>query len=127
MGYRSDVQGLIYGAEDEVTALLVAAKLRGLPDALMEHVKEVTFMSGDEEYHGLHLQWNYVKWYDDYPEIQAWYWLRDKAEERGLAYEFVRIGEELEDMERDERGDTIDVLYVPRSVHMAYDLVVKEG
>ena len=124
MGYRSDVQGIIYGEEDQVTALLVAARLEGNKhmDVLLEWVKEVKFRAGGYEVSGLYLRWDDVKWYDDYPEVKAWYRLRDKAEERGLAYEFVRLGEELEDMEKVEIGDTMGVLFISRTVHVNYAL-----
>ncbi len=59
-----------------------------------------------EECHFLH--WTYVKWYSEFPEVS--YIMKFVT---GLdCYQFIRLGEELDDNEVDEHG--IDKIYVVR-------------
>lgn len=45
------------------------------------------------------IDWNWIKWYDSYPEIQYFMASLDKLEELEIPYSFVRIGEDSDDIE----------------------------
>ncbi len=126
MGYRSQVQSVIYGEVAKVNAFLVKHKVVGNPvfDEFKEHLhifekdwKDVT--SGTEVMKFIHLDsgddsW---KWYDDYDDVKAWHALLADAEESGLSYEFIRIGEETGDISEETGGDDVNyLLHVNQSI-----------
>jgi hypothetical protein len=47
----------------------------------------------DEENHCLDLFGDGWKWYDDHSDVQAWMKFMFDAEEMGLEFEFIRVGE----------------------------------
>ena len=66
---------------------------------------------------------NSTKWYDSFPEVQAFDALMDLCVECGGAYKFMRLGEENEDIENREEaadGGNVDVpwdaFYMERSI-----------
>ena len=81
-----------------------------------------------------------VKWYDEYPEVIAfnrfvdllqelspYYEVENKDEEGHVTgvskesawcYEFIRVGENYEDIETDRSIEADGILYVNRSIHI---------
>jgi hypothetical protein len=117
MGYRSEVKSLIYGTNEEMQAFKLACF-----DLYNQVREDFNNELSDEEnikYKMLYLNLSYVKWYDEYDEVQRWQELLNLAQQAGLSTEFVRIGESSEgDLEQDYFGD--DCKYY-LSVNMSID------
>ena len=68
-------------------------------------------------------RWDWVKWYDSYPEINTMeriMQLAENAEAQGLSYDsygFIRVGEDYEDVEMKGAPSEFD-LYLNRSVEI---------
>jgi hypothetical protein len=152
MGYRSQVHCVIYGTDDQIAPLVAKHRLlgKGVFEMFEENIKQfamtkriydgdatlaqepneqgarpilykdVTFdvieLSNDGEH-----SW---KWYTDYPDVQAWHAFMDEAREVGCCVEFVRIGEEANDIDVEQHfpadwgGDP--VLSVSSRIHMDF-------
>lgn len=125
MGYRSSVESIIYGDPERVDLFVVKHKILGLDDSAFEHFKEsITVQDYEENVWGennevagkrkmkvIHLCGDGWKWYEDYADVKAWEDLLLDAEEFGLDYEFVRVGEESDDIVRRSSGDDSGHLY----------------
>ena len=129
MGYRSDVTIIMYPSEnhrDKFAALKLYVD-ENLPDEF-EVIGE-----GDKRY--LHCFIDCVKWYDDYEEVQIYNKLFSEWDEmfadpddpiakEGLRaepifnYEFMRIGEEYEDVEYHQSYGADHVLNMSREVYI---------
>lgn len=113
MGYRSDVRSVIYGGEDamiefmkENESLLSVVKGAGIVEQAL---------SGDDVV--LHLHGESIKWHEDFPEVVAWNKLLDLAEESGLAYELIEIGEDPSDYTQRSAGASRGMIgYVRQTV-----------
>jgi hypothetical protein len=119
MGYRSDVHILFYADTPED---FPAMKL-----AITENITTPGFLSQMESRRGrvgdiLYFNIFDIKWYDSYSEIQEFeklFNLFDEMDrERGWNYEFVRIGEELDDIEEKHSANPGFYLRVTRSVEL---------
>ena len=123
MGYRSDVHALFYTTRKEDWPMLKLYVDENLP-------KDVMFAL--EEIEGKHL-WGYemvledVKWYESYEYVKAFEAFKTKyralideqEEGKKWKFEFVRIGEETDDVEQ-EQHDSSYVLSVRRSIEADY-------
>ena len=124
MGYRSDVTIIMYPSEnhrDKFAALKLFVD-ENLPDEFEEHEVErsfdevVSLKGGSTVFKYLMLERDSVKWYDDFEEVEIYNKLFSEWDEmfadpddpiakEGLQaepifnYEFMRIGEEYEDVE----------------------------
>jgi hypothetical protein len=114
MGYRSDVSIAIYGPEDEMAPFIAAQRMMGSSPLVTEreHVQCFGFgmqIGSDPEivrHHIIKTTMEHVKWYESYPDVQAWERLMDEASENpALSVEFIRIGEETDDSEVRYHGD----------------------
>ena len=110
MGYRSDVTAVFYVSKVEQFPLLKLWLIENFPmDTFHDNIRWFD--------RGMVLEGKSVKWYSDYDEVKAF----DKAVEAyeeliaefddsevegqpTFCYEFVRIGEELDDVEATESG-----------------------
>lgn len=104
MGYRSCGEILIYGPEREMVGFMAAQKLSGLHPCILEEGEFLTH--GDL---GIYrLQFDSWKWYDSYPDIQAFELFWDSAAEQGdvLSGWRWRVGEDDGDIERDSFNDS---------------------
>jgi hypothetical protein len=130
MGYRSDVTVIMYANTPEEQVMVnewVKGQLakRGADDTLYRN--NFTFMHGMVRFDAE--QW---KWYESYPEVQ---WLEklfedyvntfiandlsdseDPRNNSTYAIEYVRVGEEYEDIETWARGEQQGRLYVSRQI-----------
>jgi len=122
MGYRSDVKAIIYplGGDDN---LLEYDKLKLLFNTTFQDVFTSwgeDYFSWDDNHRALIFDANSVKWYDSYPEVQKFIvFLRD-VQGLGYEYEFMRIGEEDDDVETDRTGDAEGYMYVSRSIEVQF-------
>lgn len=105
MGYRSNVVCIIYpfGASGDI---------RSERYALLKTLMATTFKDVAEEW-GDNINWfdadfmlefdiENIKWYESHPEIQEFVSMRDKFQNdefEGFALEFIRTGEESDDIE----------------------------
>ena len=122
MGYRSDVQALIYplGGEDN---LLEYDKLKLLFNTTFKDVFEAwgeDYFSWDDKHRVLKFDANSVKWYDSFPEVALFPKFLADVQELGYEYEFIRIGEEDDDVETDRTGDAEGFMYVSRSIEVSF-------
>jgi len=107
MGYRSDVAYSIHFENKDTLNQFIALvmvkggeEVKALKECQIEcneisEVFKVNFTAYD------------VKWYESYPDVQSHTWLMEFAVERfpeHCGYEFVRIGEESNDIEEQQGG-----------------------
>tara|TARA_R100001198_G_C5054431_1_gene108731 strand:+ start:107 stop:487 length:381 start_codon:yes stop_codon:yes gene_type:complete len=124
MGYRSEVV-LVVGKEVMPQFMVTMAKS---PDARSLCFAEATRHEDYEEKGNMLFAWDCIKWYDSYEEIRAIEDFLDWCDSEDVpsqdakgervsgdeCYRFVRIGEEVEDIE--ERGSGFWDVGVRRSI-----------
>ena len=122
MGYRSDVTIVMYPKRKEDFALLKLYADETFPDKFEVHERD----EGDKY---LLLEIDSIKWYEGYEEVDVYTrafskWdtmFRDEAEpddEPLFHYEFVRIGEDYEDIVYDRSLDSDMILGVDRNAYV---------
>ena len=114
MGYRSDVMALIYAdvADQDVSRsryaqlkLLMATTFKEVSDSFG---RGMTWMDGPSV---LKFEFNDIKWYESYPDVIAFEWMlaefanADEDGIEGYCTEFIRVGEEANDVEQRHSGD----------------------
>jgi hypothetical protein len=122
MGYRSDVQALIYPPSGDQN-LLEYDKLKLLFNTTFQDVFTAwgeDYFSWDDKHRALKFDANSVKWYDSYPEVQTFVKFLADVQELGYEYEFIRIGEEDDDVETDSTGDAEGFMYVSRTIEVSF-------
>ena len=114
MGYRSNV-AVVITAENKFKKYLEELKTNEVMRPLIE---EADFADNGED--GIRLSWSSIKWYNylgTYPEIIAFEeWLDKITEDEGTSYHFVRVGEELDDIEEKIEGDPKYWIYIERQL-----------
>lgn len=111
MGYRSDVMCLVYPdtqlrLEDrENYAVLKTLMNTTFKDVLDEWGEDVEWIDGN---HCLKFEIEDVKWYESYPQVQRFSEMVQFFKNSSPKYcvEFVRIGENHDDVEEEHHGDT---------------------
>lgn len=113
MGYRSDV-AVVITVERKESFELILNELNA-----MELVKKYGSIS-DNGVDGICIKWESIKWYTGfmgYDEINAFVkWLSKEAEEENISYHFIRIGEDVSDIEEKVEGEPLYWAYVERSI-----------
>jgi len=125
MGYRSDVGIVIYGEESKVAAFIAAQRILNAnwlrDEYTVDKYKSRSHECPEDTYETwslIHAEFDSVKWYPQYDEVAAWHNAMNAAEECGLNYEFVRVGEEQDDIETSSGGDEIEYhLYTSCSIN----------
>lgn len=116
MGYRSDVAVMIT-AENKENFKKYLEELKN--DPLLKQLVSYGKMA-DNGRDGIRLNWESIKWYDTFgtfPEINAFEeWLDKIVEDEETSYHFVRIGEDLEDVEENIEGDPKYWVYITRQL-----------
>lgn len=118
MGYRSDVKYVIDFTSKEAKIGFLA-QVRMIGGALQEAIEETNY---DNDTTRIYFAAESTKWYDSYPEVKAHDKLLEMAEEMPPelcnGYDFVRIGEELDDIETRYGGEQppYDLISVYRTV-----------
>ena len=120
MGYRSEVK-ILFSAktEAEVDQFLVRMKIEEkLTDDMISWCSEERIGDGL----GWFLSFESVKWYKDYEEVIAWTELMKQADiVPGMVCEFLRIGEEEDDIERKSYGEAMmNCLYVRKTIEVDF-------
>jgi hypothetical protein len=122
MGYRSDVHALFYTTIKEDLPVLKLFMDENYPKDLhdLEEIKS-------NRIYGYEVVYEDVKWYSGYDDVKAfdafktkYHALLDEQEDgKKWKFEFVRIGEDIEDVEL-EQHDSECVLSVSRSIEADY-------
>ena len=98
MGYRSDVVITIGFKTQEELDTFLAPRLLGAP---LREWREY-FSRVVDAPNCVMFQLEDVKWYDDYPEIQAMKDLCIESVKCGGAYTSIRLGEDIDDIEQEQ-------------------------
>lgn len=121
MGYRSDIKAVFYTKHDDFAVL----KLWLDENFPLKEFKDDIRWIDRPHCKGMMVELERVKWYDSYPDVRAF----DKAAgkfiemfcgelgtEHHFAYEFIRIGEDYNDVEVDRDGDFDYILEVEQKI-----------
>lgn len=122
MGYRSDVHAIFYHMSlEKVDAFVAAVKLKGH----WEKLDPITLKTVEGDEHKPMLMVEYVdsgvKWYDGYPRPSAMNEMFEIADTLDLHYEFVRIGENYEDISVVRSSDSEGYLAIHRNIVSYYN------
>ena len=124
MGYRSELTAIFYcHNQDDYPSMKLFVE-ENIGGTFKEDITEEE--SNERKYIKFYLE--DVKWYDSYPDviqfnefIKAFVDLADDDESKlTWAYEFVRFGEELNDIEVTESDGADNVLHVYRGVDLNF-------
>ena len=129
MGYRSQVTAVIYPAapEDPMSHELYKEyetekynALRVLMTTKFEQLTENWFgreAQWDDRNHRLVFEMQDVKWYESYEDVKAFDAMLINITELGYCSEFVRVGEETDDIEHRYEGEGVKyILNVQRTI-----------
>jgi hypothetical protein len=126
MGYRSDVTMIMYPKRKEDFAMLKLFVAENLPDEFEAH-------ESDSGFRYLHCYIDGVKWYDSYEEVDTYSKLFSEWDELFADpnhdptrsehapichYEFLRIGEDYEDVEYHQSYGADHALNMSREVYI---------
>ena len=115
MGYRSDVAIAIYGPEPAMLALIAADRMK--ENSILREdwgdIENIRYLGSDgpkrQPFRLLLARFQSVKWYPRFPDVAQWYDLmelvRERYLDRGLCYEFLRVGEDFDDIACDRMGE----------------------
>jgi hypothetical protein len=130
MGYRSVVTAIVYGDEEALTTYMTKEKLSSEDNVFTMfkgQLKHMALPFARKTVYALQLELEHVKWYDEYEDVVRWTQFMQQAPDNDLNYEFIRIGEDYDDIEKDEGGDSIDgLLYTTVSIEKDYPQPSKE-
>ena len=118
MGYRSDVKYVIDFTSKEAKIGFLA-QVRMIGGALQEAIEETNYDGHETR---IYFAADSTKWYDSYSEVIAHNQLlemaADQPPEMCNGYDFVRIGEETDDIESKSEGHNppYDAINIHRSV-----------
>lgn len=105
MGYRSQVTILFSSAtKEDLDGFLAQVKLEDggaewMPDRDKRTDKHLLY------------EWDDVKWYDSYDDVQFWTRMMKKCGESETVYcEFCRVGEEYDDIQMEYYGEVTELL-----------------
>jgi hypothetical protein len=134
MGYRSAVKSCIYSDDLELFDAFIAGQKLAEPRLFEDdnwfknniRFTEVVYKDVQgvivQHIKILDMQCDDVKWYDDFEDVKGWTRLLANAEEQGLNYEFVRVGEESDDIESEYGGESVEhFLYPTTSISCEYN------
>ena len=119
MGYRSNVTAIFYAEEKDWPVIKLWLD-ENRPNSIIGEDDFKGYQRGSLR--GYYIEYDDVKWYDTYPNMQDFNSYASKYivlfcnEGSTAAYEFVRIGENYEDIEVDRNGDHHYVLRPERTV-----------
>ena len=118
MGYRSDVAAAFYAVDVKDFPVIKLWLQENFPK---EFEESITWFDRGMVFHETE-----VKWYDDYEEVKAFEAAREKFidmfckdEHEGAvsgAFEFMRVGEQYDDVETDYCGDYDNLLELIRTI-----------
>lgn len=133
MGYQSDVQAVFYTMNKEQYPMLKLFVDENFPEQLKEYLERIK----SNRYFGFVFFEESVKWYEDSPDVMEFNEFVSKFQEVSPEYEeakkqidvgvvkrkywcheFIRVGENYDDIETNRSWDADGIMYVNRSIHM---------
>ena len=122
MGYRSDVVAVFYTYDPIEYPAMKLFIDENVPEVFRSDEYMYTFESNNgNNLRGVKFVMSGWKWYPSYPDIQGFEQAIEKFEKLSdggdkWLWEFVRIGEEVEDVEEKSCAEAERLLYVVRSI-----------
>jgi hypothetical protein len=120
MGYRSDVKAVFYTYEPSEFPAIKLFIDENIPDWFRGDEYMSTFEKANLR--GVMFDMSEVKWYPSFADIngferamRAFEKLADESDSK-WCFEFVRLGEEVEDVEERQSDGSTNLLYVSRSI-----------
>ena len=126
MGYRSDVMAVFYTYDPIEYPSIKLFIDENVPEVFRSDEYMRLFSGGmPKRVQGIKFTMNGWKWYESYPEVQAFEQAIQKFEKLSdggdkWLWEFVRLGEEVEDVEERSCAEAESLLYVVRSIECDY-------
>ena len=126
MGYRSDVMAVFYTYDPSEYPAMKLFIDEHIPEFFRSDEYMRLFSGGMPRHvQGIKFTMNGMKWYPSYPEVQAFEEAIRKFEKLSdggdkWLWEFVRLGEEVEDVEERSCSESESLLYVVRSIECDY-------
>ena len=124
MGYRSDVMAVFYTYDlDEFPSIKLFID-ENMPEWFRGDEYMSTF-TGSNNLQGIKFDLQGVKWYQSYPDVKGFEQALEKFkkladEGNKWNWEFVRLGEEVEDVEEQHSYNSNNLIYVSRSIESDY-------
>ena len=130
MGYRSDVTIVMYPKRKEDFAALKLYADETFPDKFEVHEVNFKYSEREEGFQYLLLEIDSIKWYEGYEEVDVYtrafskwdtMFIDEYEPEQGsiFHYEFVRFGEDYEDIVYDRSVDSDMILGVERKAYIS--------
>lgn len=120
MGYRSDVMAVFYTYEPSEYPSIKLFIDENIPEWFRGDEYMSTF-TGRDNLQGIKFDIQNVKWYESYPEVQGFEQALKKFEKLAdegdkWCWEFVVLGEEVNDIEERHSYHANNLIYVSRSI-----------
>ena len=125
MGYRSNVMAVFYTYDPNEFPSIKLFIDENIPEWFRGDEYMTTF-TGSNNLQGIKFDLQDVKWYESYPDVQGFEQALKKFEKLAdgadskWCFEFVRLGEEVEDIEERQSYGSNNLLYVSRSIECNY-------
>lgn len=122
MGYRSDVMAVFYTYDPTEYPAMKLFIDEHIPEFFRDDEYMRLFSGGMPKHvQGIKFTMNGMKWYPSYPDVQRFEQAIEKFEKLSdggdkWLWEFVRLGEEIEDVEERSCAEAESLLYVNRSI-----------
>lgn len=120
MGYRSELKVLIYPQSGEDN-LMEYERLKTLMNTTFKKVLdywEDPYFTWDDKHRMLMFSADHIKWYESYPEVAEFEQFIDMIDGLGYEYEFMRLGENDDDVETRSSNDANWYLSLRRSIEV---------
>ena len=122
MGYRSNIKVLVYATRNGVDNNIEKyEQLKTLMNTTFKDVYdnwEDPYFIWDDEHRVLKFSADDVKWYESYPEIASFMHFIEMIDQLEYEYEFIRVGENYEDVETRSSGRAEWYLSVRREIEV---------
>ena len=120
MGYRSDVVAVFYTQDPNEFPSIKLFIDENIPEWFRGDEYMSTFV-GNYDIRGIKFTMSDVKWYPSYPDVKGFEDAIDKFEKLSdggdkWMWEFVRIGEETQDVEERWGNHSFNLLHVSRTI-----------
>lgn len=122
MGYRSEVLVLVYPRSGE-DSLLKYDQLKTLMNTTFKEVYDYwddPYFTWEDKHRVLKFACEDVKWYESYPEVASFMHFIDMVDQLDYEFEFVRLGENYEDIETRYSNDCEWYTSVRREVEVPF-------
>jgi len=123
MGYRSDVMAVFYTYDPNEYPAMKLFIDENIPEFFRDDEYMRLFSGGMPKHvQGIKFTMNGMKWYPSYPEVKGFEQALEKFKELSAEVdskwccEFVRVGEEVEDIEEHQSYNAENLIYVSRTI-----------